>query len=167
MKIDQSHVDFKDEAGFGLVEVIVALVLFGIVAVGFIPFMINSLKSVDRDMTISSASQIVNERLNLAKNAGGQSCDAFKAAVGDNVGASTTNLIDGGVLEDGRGLPLTATFTLSDLDGSVLNPASFDCKPYMQVSIRVSGKLRGQVADYTYARASAYVRIEGVEGTTP
>ena len=167
MKLDQNLFGFKDEAGFGLVEVIVAMVLFGIVAVGFIPFMISSLKSVDRDMTISSATQIVNERLNLAKNAGGQSCDAFKAAVNDIASAATTNLVDSGPLEDGRGLPLTATFSVSDLDGKVLSSTAFDCEQYMQVSISVNGQLRGKSVDYTYARASAYVRIAGVKGVTP
>ena len=158
-----------EESGFGLIEVIVAMALMGIIAVSFIPFMLNSIKSVDRDMTIANATQVVNERLNLAKNAGAQSCDAFKGAITEISNAVNTNLNDGQPLEDGRGLSLTATTVLSDFDGNTLNISTFECKPYMQVSVRVTGNLRGNDTNYTYARASAYVRINGAQtdGATP
>lgn len=143
------------------------MLLLGLVAAGFIPFMVNTMRSVSRDTTIATATQIVNERLYLVKNAANKDCASFQTAV-DQVHAAQNTFMDGSgsALIDGRGIPLTATITVSDVAGTELTypfAGTFDCNAgFVQVSMRVTGPLTGNTGgDYMYAKATSFVRIAG------
>ncbi|WP_291378274.1 type II secretion system protein [Demequina sp.] len=65
-----------DDAGFGIAEALVAILLFGILAVALVPPIILALQVSARATIIATASQVANERIELARAANG-SCSDF------------------------------------------------------------------------------------------
>ncbi len=57
----------KDEGGFTLIEVIVAMFLLGIIAVGLIPGLVGTLKVSAQNTNIATASQLVNQQIDAAR----------------------------------------------------------------------------------------------------
>ena len=91
----------RDDDGVGLVEILVAMLLFAIIMIGFVPVFVASLSSTARSAAITSASRVANQQLESARSAPGATCEAFVASLAS---ASTT-------ASDGRG-PLTVTHHL-------------------------------------------------------
>ena len=56
-----------DEAGFGLVEIVVALFMLGVLAVAFLPLLIQGLKLSADNATRATATQILHDRLEAAR----------------------------------------------------------------------------------------------------
>lgn len=69
---------FADDSGFGLVEILVSMVLLGVVAVSFLPVLIDSLTVSARNVTTATATQLVNDQLDDAV-ATVSSCAELKA----------------------------------------------------------------------------------------
>jgi type II secretory pathway pseudopilin PulG len=103
----------KDE-GFGIAEALVAILLFGILAVALVPPIILALQVSARATIIATASQVVNERIELARASDG-SCSEYL----DFVRVAVP------VYEDARGVPFSVTQTPSTADGTsaVVSPA--------------------------------------------
>lgn len=57
----------KDEAGFGVIEVVVSMFLLGMMSVSFVPLLLNSWKDTGANTTIATATQIVNEQIEGAR----------------------------------------------------------------------------------------------------
>ncbi|MDP1719856.1 MAG: hypothetical protein Q8L08_02490 [Candidatus Nanopelagicaceae bacterium] len=57
----------KDEAGFGVIEVVVSMFLLGMMSVSFVPLLLNSWKDTGANTTIVTATQIVNEQIEGAR----------------------------------------------------------------------------------------------------
>lgn len=55
------------ESGFGIIEVVISMFLLGVMAVSFIPLLINSVKDNATNTTIATATQIVNEQIEGAR----------------------------------------------------------------------------------------------------
>lgn len=70
-----------DERGFGMVEIVVAMFIFMLVALSFLPFLIQSLKVSVLNTTTTTAAQIVNDQLDAALDMQrvSPSCDALTA----------------------------------------------------------------------------------------
>lgn len=85
--------DLRDDDGVGLVEILVAMLLFAVIMVGFVPVFVASLSSTARSASVTSASRIANQQLENARAAPGATCEAFVASMAS---ASTT-------ASDGRG----------------------------------------------------------------
>lgn len=51
------------DAGFGLVEIVISMFLLAILAVAFLPLLIDSLRASVRNATTATATQIVSEQL--------------------------------------------------------------------------------------------------------
>ena len=56
-----------DDSGFTLIEVVVAMFLLGIVALGLIPGLVGSLKVSAENTNIATASQLVNQQIDAAR----------------------------------------------------------------------------------------------------
>lgn len=84
-----------DDAGFGLVEIMVSMVIFGLVAVAAVPLFISSVQVSARNASIAHASQLVNQGLEVARSAAVTgSCDVITQRL-DAIPDST----------DARGIP--------------------------------------------------------------
>ncbi|MBC7463047.1 MAG: hypothetical protein H7227_02165 [Actinobacteria bacterium] len=55
------------EAGFGILEVVVSMFLLSIMAMSYIPLLLNSVKDTATNTTIATATQIVNEQIEGAR----------------------------------------------------------------------------------------------------
>lgn len=60
----------NSEAGISVIEVIVAFVLFGILSAFFIPVLITSIKTTNRNSVIGETSQIINDHTERIRSAG-------------------------------------------------------------------------------------------------
>jgi hypothetical protein len=52
-----------DDRGFGVIEIVISLFLLGLLAVSFIPVLINGWKTSARNTTIATATQLVNQQM--------------------------------------------------------------------------------------------------------
>ncbi|WP_104200499.1 type II secretion system protein [Cryobacterium sp. Y29] len=66
------------ESGFGVVEIVVAMFLIGLLAVAFLPILVQSVRVSDTNVTIAEATQVVAQQLERV-GAAGSSCSAVKA----------------------------------------------------------------------------------------
>lgn len=94
------------EDGLGLVEIIVAMFLLALVAVAFLPLLINSLQLSIRNATVATATQILNAELDALVATPG-TCAAV-TAFGAATLSSTT---------DRRGVEYTPDRTVPDCTG--------------------------------------------------
>lgn len=58
----------SSESGFGIIEVVIAMFLLGLIAVAFLPLLQTSLKLASKNVTSATATQIVNEQMDLARS---------------------------------------------------------------------------------------------------
>lgn len=56
-----------DERGFGLVEIVVSMLLISIIAVAFLPLLVQTLVTSARNVTVATATQLVNDHLETAR----------------------------------------------------------------------------------------------------
>ena len=87
-----------DDSGFGLVEVVVSMFLLAILAVGLLPGIINGLKQSANNITITAATQLVDEQIDLAL-ASGSTCSTIR------------NLASSATTTDSRGVSLSRSTT--------------------------------------------------------
>lgn len=73
----------RDERGFGLVEVMVAMMLFAIILVAAAPVIVNSMANSARSLAIANATQFANDQIGLARNAQA-TCETFQAFLAQN-----------------------------------------------------------------------------------
>lgn len=66
-----------DDAGFGLTEIMVSLMLLGILAVSFAPLMIGALSASARNAAMTTATQLANQQIERARGSA-DSCTSLK-----------------------------------------------------------------------------------------
>ena len=71
-----------DERGFGVVEIVVAMFLIGILAVAFLPILVQSVRVTGTNAHLAEATQVVAQQLERV-GAAGSSCSAVKAVTAD------------------------------------------------------------------------------------
>lgn len=69
---------WRSDEGLGLVEIMIALFLLAVLAVSFLPVLIQGLQLSVRNATLSTASQVLNEELDLLSAVDG-TCAALAA----------------------------------------------------------------------------------------
>jgi type II secretory pathway pseudopilin PulG len=62
--------------GFSIVEILVAVFLFGLIVIVFLPLLVNSIRMTTTNATTATAVQIVSDQLERAR-AAGPSCEAL------------------------------------------------------------------------------------------
>lgn len=80
---DTEHARSRDE-GFGLVEIVVAMLLLAIIAAAFLPVLATTLVQSARNVTTTSATQLVNDQLERARNAD-STCAGLQVFAGETV----------------------------------------------------------------------------------
>lgn len=55
------------DSGFGIIEVVIAMFLLGLIAVAFLPLLQTSMKLASKNVTAATASQLVNEQMDTAR----------------------------------------------------------------------------------------------------
>lgn len=76
------------DAGIGLVEIVVAMFLLAILAVSFLPLLVDALRASVRNSSVATANSIMSEQLDSA-SAVGRTCDALVAWAAGTVPAVT------------------------------------------------------------------------------
>jgi prepilin-type N-terminal cleavage/methylation domain-containing protein len=72
----------RADDGFGLVEVIVSMVILATIAIAFLPVLIQGMKQSVANSTVATATQLVNEKLQLAQ-ASGPTCTNVSLLAGE------------------------------------------------------------------------------------
>jgi type II secretory pathway pseudopilin PulG len=60
----------RSDNGFGLVEIVISMFLLAALAIAFVPILVQGLKQSAANTTLATATQLVNERMQLAQGAG-------------------------------------------------------------------------------------------------
>jgi len=68
----------EGEAGLGLIEIVIAMFLFLLLAVAFLPLLVNGLRSSASNSTLATATQLVEQQLQKAR-AVGATCAAVQS----------------------------------------------------------------------------------------
>ena len=71
----------RSDDGFGLIEIVISMFLLAILAMLFLPLLIQGLKQSAANTTMATGTQLVNERLRTAQGAG-PNCTAVSALTG-------------------------------------------------------------------------------------
>ena len=80
---DSTHTD--DDAGFGLVEVMVAMALLVIVALSMLPVMVMALRASSTNISVTTASQLASDQMDWTR-ALDPTCLAMQGFVASTVG---------------------------------------------------------------------------------
>lgn len=78
---DFSRLGRSNEFGFGVVEIVIAMFLVGLMAVAFLPILVQSVRVTATNAIVAEATQIVAQQLERV-GAAGSSCSAVKAITG-------------------------------------------------------------------------------------
>lgn len=112
--------DSSNDAGFGLVEIVVSMFLLALLAVAFLPLLIESLRVSVTNSKVATANQILSEQLDAIALVG-RTCAAFDAF--DSAPIATVTDARGAVYQAARTVtgcppaaypaPVTITLTVS------------------------------------------------------
>lgn len=91
----------SDEAGFGMIEVVVSMFMIMLLAVAFLPVLISGMKTTATNATVATATQLVNQSIESARSTTYTNCAGMNALTG-----TTT-------APDGRGGTLQITRTVT------------------------------------------------------
>jgi len=91
---DESAGSALDDSGFGMVEIVVAMLMFALLAVSFLPLLIQGLQMSATNATRATATQVLHDRIEYAQSQT-LSCTALKSLL---QGTSSP------VVEDPRGI---------------------------------------------------------------
>jgi type II secretory pathway pseudopilin PulG len=123
-----------DDAGFGLIEVVVSMFLLALLAIAFAPVLISSIQASAANTTTATATQLVNERMQIAQSSG-------------PVCATVAGLVGSVTLIDSRDVEIEVTTTVGAC------PAGIGTVRIESVAVRAD-------TDEELARASTLVYVE-------
>lgn len=78
------------EAGLGLIEVMVSMLLLAMIAVGIVPVVTLAMRVSSDNVSLATASQLVDQEMDLARGLA-PTCAALSAWAADSVGLLTTD----------------------------------------------------------------------------
>lgn len=81
----------NDEAGIGLVDVLVAMMLLGILTVAILPTLTLAIRVASNNVDVASASQLVDQELDTAHAHLPTTCAAVQVFAGDPIGINETD----------------------------------------------------------------------------
>lgn len=136
---------WRNDEGLGLVEIMIALFLLAVLAVSFLPVLIQGLQLSVRNATLSTASQVLNEELDLLSAVAG-TCSALDAHL-----AATPATVT-----DERGVSYIPIRTLHD--GATCAEGATPSTVQVDLSIDISNQTTGDPSVTT---------LFYVNGTTP
>ena len=102
-----------NDDGFGLVEIVVSMLLIGVIAVSFLPVLVRALTASALNVTVATATQIINEQLDAGR-ASVRNCEQLLAFVSVTPAPVT----------DSQSIVLQANRSASDCNDANVNYAS-------------------------------------------
>lgn len=78
----QHDAGLRAEDGFGIVEVVVSMLVLAILAIAFLPVLISGIRQSASNATVATATQLVNEKLQLAQ-ASSPTCTNISVLAGE------------------------------------------------------------------------------------
>jgi type II secretory pathway pseudopilin PulG len=78
----QHDAGLRAEDGFGIVEVVVSMLVLAILAIAFLPVLIQGIRQSASNASVATATQLVNEKLQLAQ-ASGPTCTNISVIAGE------------------------------------------------------------------------------------
>jgi type II secretory pathway pseudopilin PulG len=119
----------RDSAGFGLVEVVIATLLLGVIAVFLLPALWQGIIVASQQSSTASATRLLNSRIEEARAE--QSCESIAALddvrtppPSDGNGSPLTVSFVGGSPSCAGGATVSFALQVTDLDGVVLSSTS-------------------------------------------
>ena len=70
MKLQRIIERLRSDTGFGLIEIVISMFMLAALAIAFVPILTQGLKQSAANTTLATATQLVNERMQLAQGAG-------------------------------------------------------------------------------------------------
>lgn len=104
MKEKLARLAENDEDGFGLVEIVVSMFMLAILAIAFLPLLIQGYKQTAASTTMATATQLVQQQMESTRTS--NTCTGIGSVVLVPTTTSTT-------VTDPRGVSLTATKTVA------------------------------------------------------
>jgi type II secretory pathway pseudopilin PulG len=123
------HERLRSDSGFGLIETTISMFMLAILAVLFLPLLIQGLKQSAANTTLATGTQLVNERLRLAQ-AAGPVCSSVSALAGtknftDPRGVTIRVTTTVGTCPSGKGtVSISVTAIRTDTSASLATAAS-------------------------------------------
>lgn len=77
-----------EDEGFGLVEIVVSMLILAVIAIAFLPLLIQGVQVARQNQTIATATQLIHDQIEQARAIG--TCDAL-AAFGASVSQPNAN----------------------------------------------------------------------------
>lgn len=118
----------RSDLGFGLIEVVISMFLLAVLAMAFLPLLVQSLKQSTANATIATATQLVNERMELVQSAGGNCASvgtyAVDSSFDDPQGVTIQLSTSVGACPDATGTVLVTTVATRADTGAVLIEAA-------------------------------------------
>jgi len=77
-------------AGFGMIEIVIAMFLLGILAMALLPLLISSAQVSSKNVTLATATQLVNEQMDVTRQLG-RNCAVITTHARETVGLLNTD----------------------------------------------------------------------------
>lgn len=75
----------KDDAGIGLIEIVISMFLISLLAIAFIPVLVTALRASEVNSTAATATRLVAQAIDVARAAGVTSCAQAQTTLPDTV----------------------------------------------------------------------------------
>jgi type II secretory pathway pseudopilin PulG len=124
------------DSGIGIVEIVIAMFLLALLAVATLPLFVSTLTLTSGDSTVTTATQLVDEQLTLARSQTA-TCGALTTFAGTAVAATT----------DGTGKALTTT-------RSVTCPASYPGTARFTATVKAGLSTKASATTLIYVSAA-------------
>lgn len=143
----------RDEVGFGLAELLVAMTIVAIILLSLAPFLISAFKTTARNVRTAGATELVNRRIDFAQSKGvTASCDAFNAFLTTySVDTHPDNLVVDKKRSITYQLYSASVFSLADCKNPAISPTTY------YFTVRVVDQTSGK----ELATASTRVAVPG------
>jgi type II secretory pathway pseudopilin PulG len=77
-------------AGFGMIEIVVAMFLLAVLAIALLPLLISSAQLSSKNVTLATATQLVNEQMDVVRKLG-KNCAVITTHANETVGLLDTD----------------------------------------------------------------------------
>jgi len=80
----------REDKGFGMIEIVIAMFLLGILAMALLPLLISSAQLASKNVTLATATQLVNEQMDVTRRLG-KNCAVITLHAHETVGLLETD----------------------------------------------------------------------------
>lgn len=111
----------QNDEGFGLVEIVVSMLIMGLIAISFLPLLIQGVVAAQQNRVLATATQLIHDQIEQARAIG--TCDAL-AAFGASVSQPNADF--------------TLTRTIEHFENSALDPCAIAYPGVVRLGLAVT-----------------------------